>query len=388
MAEPETTPRCLRCWRPPKLCLCHDLPTAVTRTRILVLQHRAEQRHPFGTARFVKMCMPNSEVHVALGSTSQGLRCEFAVPPGTAVLYPHAQARDLTQLPTHELPQALLVLDGTWGHAKALYRDNPWLQQLPHVRFTPAAPSRYRIRKEPRADYVSTLEAIIEALAIIEPAFAGAPGLLAAFDRMVDAQIAHVAQAPRAPRQKKQRQRASRALPDALFDDNLFVCYAESSRPLEQDAAPGDRELVQWAAVHVASGRTFDAVLRPVQAGPSVHHLAHMQLSEADVSGGEWFAAARARFHAFAGERPVIATWTPTTYGWGANLLPDHAQHVSLKTAWCNLHNRAAGFLEELVPAMGLPVPALPCRGRARLRLANAVALAHWLRAQRSCPLN
>lgn len=371
-------PRCVRCFRPPAMCLCANLPTVPTRTRVLVLQHPHEQRHPFGTARFVKLCMPNAEVHVARPGFDGVLDCEFAVPPGTAVLYPHPDARDLAELPPSEHPRALLVLDGTWGHAKALYRDNPWLRSLPHVRFTPAAPSRYRIRKEPRDDYVSTLEAIVAALQIVEPTTTGTAELLAAFDRMIDAQIAHRANAPRQARTKRQRQRASRALPAALFATDLLVVYAEASRPVEAGAVA--RELVQWVAVHVDSGACFEALLQPGEHGPTLAHLGHMGLTPEDLDAGETLAAARARFSAFAGPAPVLASWTPTSLAWGAGVLPADATPVTLKTAWCNLHGRRAGYLEHAVAAAGLQTVALPCHGRARERLGNAVAIARWLR--------
>jgi hypothetical protein len=355
------------------------LPTVPTRTRVYVLQHPHEQRHPFGTARFVKLCMPNAEVHVAHAGFDEVLACEFAVQPGTAVLYPHVDAADLADLAPQERPSGLLVLDGTWAHAKTLYRHNPWLQRLPHVRFTPDAPSRYRIRKEPRDDYVSTLEAIVAALRIVEPETPGGDDLLAAFDRMVDAQIAHVATAPRRARTRRERQRASRALPPELSAQNLWVAYAESSRPAE--AGDVERELVQWVAVHVESGTVFDALLRPQHEGPTDGHLSHMGLTRAELASGETILEARARFAAATGQAPTFASWTPTSLQWGAALLPTGSPSCTLKTAWCNLHSRRAGYLEDLVAAAGLtPVP-IACRGRARERLGNAVAMARHLRA-------
>ena len=42
----------------------------------------------------------------------------------------------------------LLVLDGTWSQARALYRQNPWLTGIPHFQLSPEAPSRYRIYQQ------------------------------------------------------------------------------------------------------------------------------------------------------------------------------------------------------------------------------------------------
>jgi len=366
------------------MCLCADLPTVPTATRIIVLQHPHEQRHPFGTARFVRLCMPDAEVHVAHGGNDEVLHCPIDVPPGTAVLYPHADAEDLETMAEDELPPALLVLDGTWGHAKTLYRHNPWLQQLRHVRLTPREPSRYRIRKEPQEDYISTLEAIVAALRITEPANTRVEELLVAFDRMIDQQIAHVATAERQHRTRRERQRPSRALPAGLFADNLLIAYAESSLPGgDPDQA---RELVQWVAVRVDTGETFEALLRPRERPPTAAHLEHMQIPRAALDAGLIRDAARAAFAEFAGPAPTIATWTATTLEWGTPLLPPDATAICLKTAYCNLRNRRAGYLEEVVQREHLTTVPLECSGRARNRLGNALAVARWLRRVGTVP--
>ena len=124
------------------MCLCSDLPTVPTRTQVVVLQHPHESKHPFGTARFVKLCLPNAQVHVAYGGLTGDLLTPLDLPADTAVLYPHPDATDLAEVPAAERPSTVLVLDGTWSHAKRLYRMNPWLQNLRHVRLSPSAPSR------------------------------------------------------------------------------------------------------------------------------------------------------------------------------------------------------------------------------------------------------
>jgi len=100
-------------------------------------------------------------------------------PPGTALLYPSAGARELTALAPDEHPRALIVLDGTWSQAGKLYRANPWLGALPHYVLAPAAPTRYRIRLAPRPSYLSTIEAIVAALGVLELETPGLGDLIA-----------------------------------------------------------------------------------------------------------------------------------------------------------------------------------------------------------------
>lgn len=185
-------PHCWRCDKPAVTCVCGVIPSVTTRTGITILQHPRERRHPVGTARIARLGLPRARVEVAWFGRDRRVTVDPCVPPGTAVLYPHPGARDLATLAPGERPRHLLVLDGTWRHAYVLRRENPWIQALPHVALTPPAPSRYRIRKEPRRECVSTIEAIVLALRALEPDTPGLDGLLRAFDAMVGEQEAYM----------------------------------------------------------------------------------------------------------------------------------------------------------------------------------------------------
>jgi len=113
------------------------------------------------------------------------------LPAQSALLYPSHDARELTTVPLEERPRHLVILDGTWFHTKKIYDAHTWLHDLPHVRLTPDEPSRYRIRPQPNARYVATLEAIVYALRIIEPQTHGLDGLLRSFSAMVERQATY-----------------------------------------------------------------------------------------------------------------------------------------------------------------------------------------------------
>src|SRR5690606_3295960 len=122
-------------------------PRIEPRTGLTVLQHPRERRHSIGTARFVELGL-GGRIHCPV-HTDRTLACRPELPEGAALLYPGEGSRDLAELAPEERPQHLVILDGTWNHAKRLWRANPWLEDLPHVRINPAEPSRYRIRREP-----------------------------------------------------------------------------------------------------------------------------------------------------------------------------------------------------------------------------------------------
>lgn len=59
----------------------------------------------------------------------------------------------------------LILLDGTWAQAKTLWWRNAWLLKTQRIYIVPHEKSKYgNIRKEPRPECVSTLEAAAETL--------------------------------------------------------------------------------------------------------------------------------------------------------------------------------------------------------------------------------
>lgn len=80
-----------------------------------------------------------------------------------------------------------MVIDATWRKSLRLLLEHPLLAALPRLSLEAPPPTRYReIRAARRADQISTLEATVQALAMLEgPGFEGEP-LLEAFGRFVE----------------------------------------------------------------------------------------------------------------------------------------------------------------------------------------------------------
>jgi hypothetical protein len=367
--------------RPKAMCLCGLVQQVHTRTKLVVLQHPRERRHPFGTARLLRLAMPDARIETVYGGFDEVLHLEVEVASDAAVLYPHEAAVDLADLPASELPSTLVLLDGTWAHAKKLYKDNAWVQRLRHVRINPPRPSNYRIRKEPQEDFVSTVEALVYALSILEPENTSVPTLLTAFDRMIDRQIEVLDVVERHGRKKRERHKASRRLSPVLSDPRLVVCYAESALDGGDPKAP--RNLVQWSAVRLIDDAVFDALIRPAGDWPSPSRLAHMGITTADLEAAAPIEDVRERFLAFAGATSPVCAWTRTTLDWGNGMLaPDHPRCV-LKIDYSNLRNQRASFCESMMEREGLQQREVAARGRAGRRLGNAVVVAKWLADQR-----
>jgi ribosome biogenesis protein Tsr3 len=82
--------------------------------------------------------------------------------------------------------EGIVVLDGSWSQAKALWWRNAWMLKCQRVILGPARPSRYgRLRREPRRDGLSTIEATAMLLAVLEGRPDIAETLHASFERML-----------------------------------------------------------------------------------------------------------------------------------------------------------------------------------------------------------
>lgn len=158
-----------------------------------MLQHPQEQRQAKNSVALLRLSLARCEVVV--GEQFEPARLQALLHrPGraTRLLYPDAPAAPAPPAPAlvPGLPLRLVVIDATWRKSLRMLLEHPALAALPRLSLRAPAPTRYRaIRAARRADQVSTLEATVQALALLEgPSFQAAP-LLEAFAGFV-AQVA------------------------------------------------------------------------------------------------------------------------------------------------------------------------------------------------------
>lgn len=181
-------PQCPRCHRPQVHCLCALIPHLPSRTRVLVLQHPSEVNHALNTARLAALGLQNVELRV--GEVFEDLPQLLAQAGYRAcLLFPGEQTETLQAYGESSMPKLLVVPDGTWRKARKMLHLNPLLAALPRVALESTAPSRYRLRKAPGPGALSTVEAITQALEILE-APTSFQALLKPFDALIEGQIA------------------------------------------------------------------------------------------------------------------------------------------------------------------------------------------------------
>jgi len=184
---------CVRCHKPDAICVCDRIEPITTRTKLLILQHPQEDDVALGTARLLALSLPSATLKVALSVPSLESALDGVLEPSRidrarwAVLFTSKLPKPLPELAKGQVvvvdrhgdpirPNALkagsidglVVLDGTWSQAKTLWWRNPWLLKLGRVLVRPSEPSIYgKLRKAPRAEWVSTLEAVAEVLPVL-----------------------------------------------------------------------------------------------------------------------------------------------------------------------------------------------------------------------------
>ena len=202
----EAVPDCPRCLKPMPLCICDSVTSIKNRLSLLILQHPQEQDRALGTARLAALHFPNAGLRIGLSwpSLAKALGRPVADPSRWAVLY--LGSAKVAELDTDAEIVAInrkgdiedrqgailgdiegvVLLDGTWSQAKALWWRNPWMLKCQRVILGPRQPSRYgHLRREPRRDGLSTIEAAAMLISTLEKRPDIAATLNASFERML-----------------------------------------------------------------------------------------------------------------------------------------------------------------------------------------------------------
>jgi DTW domain-containing protein YfiP len=197
-------PWCKLCRRPGVNCYCSTIEPFDSTPLFVILVHPREAKHRLGTARMAHRVLRNSRLLEGVDFSRNRWINQAIENPANAplLLFPGLDAVNLTQIGALERCALLtgsrmplvFVPDGTWRTARKMLRLSDNLKQLPKICFDPPAPSAYGFRREPRAECLSTIEAIhrvIELFNVDEGDQAQRGGrLLAPFRFMVAAQLA------------------------------------------------------------------------------------------------------------------------------------------------------------------------------------------------------
>ena len=201
----EPIPDCPHCLKPPALCVCEGIARIDNKVSLLILQHPQEQDRELGTARLTVLHFRHALIKIGLSWPSLSkILGRTTDPQRWAILY-LGSVKAAALLPDRDVVvvnrngnavdhqdqvlreiEGIILLDGTWSQAKALWWRNAWMLKCKRVVLAPKRPSRYgKLRREPRGDGLSTIEAAAMLLARLERKPEIETALHATFERLL-----------------------------------------------------------------------------------------------------------------------------------------------------------------------------------------------------------
>ncbi len=196
---------CMQCTQPQFSCYCSEIQTLDAKISFVILIHPIEVKRRIATGRMSHLCLQNSFLIKGQDYSKNKVVNELLAEPEyhSVILYPGINSSNLSKMTElqkktivpSEKKLRIFVIDGTWATARRMIRQSTNLNMLPRICFTPTKPSNFRVRKQPRVDCYSTIEAIHETIELLGTSqdFCVSErrhdNLLKVFDSMVERQL-------------------------------------------------------------------------------------------------------------------------------------------------------------------------------------------------------
>jgi DTW domain-containing protein YfiP len=179
-------PSCPDCKRPLKTCLCADIVQLSCDYQLIILQDMKEAKHALSSAPILAKSIVGARL--ITGDTFDpvallGKNWQYE----SLLVFPNDDSLSGT-LASQLNFKHVILLDGTWRKVSRLLHLNPWLTQIPSIAIQATNASEYQIRKSPREDGLSTIEAAVSVLNDLHTGKDFSP-ILAAFRKMIALQI-------------------------------------------------------------------------------------------------------------------------------------------------------------------------------------------------------
>ena len=179
---------CKNCEKPLNFCVCAALSPVANRVSVVILRHPQEQDRILGTARIAVLQLKNALLKTGLSWPNLAkiigrpadlkrwgilylgtAKTSAPLPPRVLTVVNKKGEASPQQDDILKTLEGIILLDGNWQQAKALWWRNAWMLKCRRLVLQPPRASLYgNLRKEPRAESVSTMEAAAYGLAALE----------------------------------------------------------------------------------------------------------------------------------------------------------------------------------------------------------------------------
>lgn len=163
---------CHRCLLRHSNCLCDEIETIEPAFEVLVIRHTSEIYKPSGTVRLISMALGERCRVEDWDSQMPAFQLQTPIPPRALLLFP-PDGEDLAVYEeawqqVHEVPQMLVVLDGTWRQTRRMLRRIEGLRGLKRLSLPAPAQPGARMRIPPHPWAMPTIEALARAIERLE----------------------------------------------------------------------------------------------------------------------------------------------------------------------------------------------------------------------------
>ena len=141
--------------------------------RIILLQHPAEEKRSLRTAPMIEISLAPEKSLLFKGKKFPNMKHgkeleEIMKAPNSLLMFPSKNSVPIEQVDLTCGPFNIILIDGTWPQAKAIFCASPLLQKIKQVKLVTSGISNYIIRTQPTEGCLSTLETAVEVLTILE----------------------------------------------------------------------------------------------------------------------------------------------------------------------------------------------------------------------------
>lgn len=148
---------CPTCTRPIPSCYCSKVERIENKTKISIIRHPKEIRHPFNTAKMSELVFSNIEIFDYEIIPDEILE-ELNKSSHTYLVYPTENAQPIEDV---ENIEHIILLDGTWKKTNKIFFSNPKLSQIETIKLINFPQTLYsKIRRSSKDYSLSTHETI------------------------------------------------------------------------------------------------------------------------------------------------------------------------------------------------------------------------------------
>ena len=165
--------KCYKCYRPKSSCMCEYINAVDTKTKFIILMHPKEfKKVKNNTGFFTHLSLSNSEVFIGIDFSEHKRINEIIETHESYILFPSSNAMNLSEEnPTlsdkRKKPMAIFLIDSTWACTKKMFTLSENLNKLKHMSFVTEKISQYKIKEQPKSNYLSTIESTLVVLELL-----------------------------------------------------------------------------------------------------------------------------------------------------------------------------------------------------------------------------